>query len=97
MWGCDPNRSPGFSAEQSEQYLGARWREVGVANCPIEPPACLLLHQASGGVARTLNQLAQWSLIEAAQTAQRTIQTEHVQQAIRHLPWVTVPRGNETR
>jgi type II secretory pathway predicted ATPase ExeA len=88
---------PGFSAEQSEQYLSARWREVGVTHCPIEPPACLLLHQASGGVARTLNQLAQWSLIEAAQTAQHTIRTEHVQQAIHHLPWVTVPRGNETR
>ena len=80
---------PPFNPEESRAYLSSRWREVGVVVSPIEEADCLLLHQAGGGVARSINHLCQLAIAQAIGLNERQITTEHVQQAMTHLPWLT--------
>lgn len=77
-----------FSEEETHAYLQSRWREVGVALCPFEEPARVLLHQAGSGMARTINQLAQLAITHAADLDQSRLTIQHVQHAMTHLPWL---------
>lgn len=78
-----------FTQEETQAYLRSRWQEVAVAVCPFEEPAGLLLHQASSGMARTINQLCQLAITQAIELNQRSLTIQHVQNAMTHLPWLT--------
>jgi len=78
-----------FTQEQTQAYVEARWREVGVAAPPLEPAAVLLLHQASGGIPRTLNNLSVLAITAAAQSNGRMITGQQVQTAMGQIPWLT--------
>lgn len=77
-----------FTQEQTQAYLEARWREVGVAALPVEPAAIALLHQASGGIARTLNNLSVLAITAAAAANGRMITGQQVQAAMSQIPWL---------
>lgn len=77
-----------FSEEQSAQYVIFRWVQVGVHSCPVDDQALTLLHQASDGVARTINQIGALATAMAANEKQATISSEHIQEALRRLPWL---------
>jgi len=80
-----------FTPEQTQEYLEARWREVGVATTPMEPSAILLLHQASGGLPRTINTLSMLAITAAAQSNLRLVSAQQVQAAMGQIPWLTPP------
>ena len=79
---------PPFNAQESKTYIDCRWREVGVVVSPLEEAAYLLLHQASGGIARLINHLIQLAIAQALELHERQITTQHVQNAMTHLPWL---------
>ena len=78
-----------FTQEETQAYVSCRWKEVGVAVSPFEEAAQLLLHQASSGMARSINQLSQLAITHAMELNQRSLTTQHVQNAMTHLPWLT--------
>ncbi len=77
-----------FSEDETQAYLQSRWREVGVTLCPFEEPAQVLVHQASSGMARAINQLAQLAITQAVELNQSQLTIQHVQNAMTHLPWL---------
>lgn len=77
-----------FTEEQTLSYISERWRQVGVAQDPFPEAAQRLLHQASGGIARTINQLAQLAILHAARLNQRQLSIEHVGAALNQIPWI---------
>ena len=77
-----------FTEEQTLAYLSDRWRHVGVAQDPFQENAQKLLHQGAGGVARTLNQLAQLAILHAARSNQRQLSADHVRAALDQIPWI---------
>lgn len=83
------NLSP-FSQEETIHYLLHRWKEVGINTSPIEEAAALLIHQASCGMARTINQLVQLAITHAVEQNQRILTIQHVQNAMTHLPWLSL-------
>jgi len=78
-----------FSPEESRAYIDSRWKEVGVSLSPIEEAASLLVHQASGGIARLINHLLQLAITQAIGLNERQITINHIQNALIHLPWIT--------
>lgn len=80
---------PAFSQQETQAYLICRWKEVGVNSCPIEEAAQLLIHQASAGMARTINQLCQLAITHAIEQSDQILSSKHVQHAITHLPWLS--------
>jgi general secretion pathway protein A len=78
-----------FSQQETQAYLACRWKEVGVNSCPIEEAAQLLIHQASSGMARTINQLCQLAITQAIEQGDQLLSSKHVQYAITHLPWLS--------
>lgn len=82
-----------FSEDQSAQYVMFRWNQVGARSCPVDAQALTLLHQAADGVARTINQIGALATASAASEKQAIITSEHIQEALRRLPWLAaVPR-----
>jgi len=77
-----------FSEEQSTQYVMFRWNQAGVHSCPIDAQALTLMHQTADGVARTINQIGALASAAAAAEKQPTITSEHIQKALRQLPWL---------
>jgi len=81
-------RTTPFSEEQTAQYVMFRWNQVGVRSCPVDAQALTLIHQAADGTARTINQIGALAAAAAAVEKQQTITSEHIQQALRQLPWL---------
>lgn len=77
-----------FSEDQTTQYVIFRWHEVGVRTCPFDAQALTLLHQATAGVGRTINQLGTLATTLAARAKATTIAQTHVQEALAQLPWL---------
>lgn len=77
-----------FSEEQTIQYVIFRWNAVGVQTCPFDAQALTLLHQATAGVGRTLNQIGTLATTRAARAKSNIITQQHVQEAIAQLPWL---------
>ena len=73
---------------QSRDYVAARLGAVGVHANPFEDQALELLIQATGGLPRAINHLAQRAIEAAAAAATATISTAHVQAALDRLPWL---------
>ena len=80
-------RTTSFSEEQTSQYVIFRWNQVGVHSCPIDAQALTLLHQATDGVARAINQIGALATSVAAVEKQQIINSDHIQQALRQVPW----------
>ena len=74
---------------QSREYVEARLAEVGMRTGPFEDQALELLVQAAGGIARSLNHLAQRSMELAIARSTQRVLTADVQAAIEQLPWLT--------
>lgn len=77
-----------WSREDAQAYLLARLREVRIPEDVIEPQAEELLLQVGGGIPRIINHLAQRSFEQAARVHSRQVKPEHVQQALRLMPWM---------
>ena len=69
--------------------ITARLRAVGIRANPLEDNALELLIQATDGLPRAINHLAQRALEEAASAASASISATHVQKALDRLPWLT--------
>lgn len=78
-----------FNQQETQAYLLCRWKEVGVNSSPMEEAAQLLIHQASCGMARTINQLCQLAITHAIEQGDQLLASKHVQYAITHLPWLS--------
>lgn len=74
--------------EDLHAYISVRLQEVAIHAELLEPQAEELLIQASGGLPRTLNHLAQRAMEHAARTHSRLIAADHVRAALRQLPWL---------
>jgi|GEM_PF-474067 len=82
--------------EDLQAYIRARLQEVAFHDDLLEPQAEQLLLQASGGLPRTLNHLAQRAMEHAARAHSRLITADHVRLALKQLPWlVRLPESQE--
>jgi type II secretory pathway predicted ATPase ExeA len=79
-----------FTEEQTAHYVMFRWQQAGVQTCPFDAQALTLLHQAADGIARTVNQIGTLATTVAAHAKDKTINSEHVQEAVGHMPWLAV-------
>jgi type II secretory pathway predicted ATPase ExeA len=77
-----------FDPALAQQYIEHSLRSASIHLNPFEPEALQLLIQASGGLARTINHLAQRALESAALENSPTVASLHVQTAIDRLPWL---------
>ncbi|MEK7751344.1 MAG: AAA family ATPase [Acidobacteriota bacterium] len=85
-----------WAPEDLQAYIRSRLQEVAIHTDLLEPQAEQLLLQASGGLPRTLNHLAQRAMEHAARAHSRLIAAEHVRLALKQLPWlVKLPEQQE--
>ena len=77
-----------FDPALAHQYIEHSLRSASIHLNPFEPEALQLIIQASGGLARTINHLAQRSLEGAALENSPIVGSLHVQAAIDRLPWL---------
>ena len=78
-----------MNAEQSRAYLSARLQEVCLSVNPFDEAATQLLVQATHGIPRAINRLAQASMQNAMRHASKNITAQHVQKAIETLHCLT--------
>jgi type II secretory pathway predicted ATPase ExeA len=64
-----------------EEYINHHLSIVGVNSNPFEDAAITAVHQGSGGLFRTANNLARGALIAAAKEQSMTVTPEHVRLA----------------
>lgn len=76
--------------QEARGYLEARWKYVGVQANPMEDPAQELILDASGGIPRQINHLAQRAIEAAAGQKSATVTSNHVQQALEQMPWLAM-------
>lgn len=86
---CHYNLSPWTSAQVTE-YLNRSLAAVGLHGQVFEPAALDLLISASGGLPRTICLLARSAWITAATLGAKSIQPDHVQQAIDSVPTAAI-------
>ena len=79
---------PPFDPSTARDYIEHSLRSANIHLSPFDPAALELLIQASGGLARTINHLAQRALENAASERSSQISSLHVQSAIDRLPWL---------
>lgn len=77
-----------WSPEDLQAYIRSRMQEVSIHADVLEPQAEQLLLEASGGLPRTLNHLAQRSMEHAARAHSKLITADHVRLALKQLPWL---------
>lgn len=77
-----------FDAQLARQYIEHSLRSASIHLNPFQPEALELLIQASGGLARTINHLAQRAMEAAASSGSLEVSAAHVQAAIDRLPWL---------
>jgi type II secretory pathway predicted ATPase ExeA len=77
-----------LNAQQSRQYVEHGLRSASIHSSPFQPEALELLIQASAGLPRTINHLAQRSMEAAAAEGSVDVTAGHVQAGIDRLPWL---------
>jgi len=77
-----------WSPEDLQAYIRSRLQEVAIHSDLLDPQAEQLLLQASGGLPRTLNHLAQRAMEHAARAHSKLITVDHVRLALKQLPWL---------
>ena len=77
-----------LSPQESATYLCTRLKEASVHQNPFEEAAQNLLLQASGGIPRLINHLAQRTFELAAENSSPTLTAEHVQAVLDQLHWL---------
>jgi len=77
-----------LNAQQSRQYVEHGLQSASIHASPFQPDALELLIQASGGLPRTINHLAQRSMEAAAAQNSVDVTVAHVQAGIDSLPWL---------
>ena len=79
-----------FNQEQTIAYVHARWQQVGVQQNPFNEQALCMLHDASEGIARNINQIARHAVIQAIDQSVEFVTAKHIEQALEELPWLPV-------
>lgn len=77
-----------WPAQGFYDYLHQRLAAVGIHSSPFEPAAENLLLQSAQGIPRTLNQLLQRAMEQAALANRRVVTSADVQSALDALPWL---------
>lgn len=77
-----------MNAQQSREYLDARLKEVGIHTSPFEEAAIHMLVNATDGIARCLNLIAQAAMQQAMENSARTVTAKQVQNALEQLSWL---------
>ena len=87
-----------WSPEDLQAYIRSRLQEVSIHADVLEPQAEQLLLEASGGLPRTLNHLAQRAMEHAARAHSKLITADHVRLALKQLPWlIRLPEQEEEK
>lgn len=73
---------PGLSREELPDYLTHRLRMAGCELPLFEPAAVEAIYQATKSLPRKINRLAHYALTAAAITQAKSVNTEHVEQAL---------------
>jgi type II secretory pathway predicted ATPase ExeA len=68
--------------EETFSYIEQRISDVSTGNTLFTKAAMTLIHNASGGVMRVINNMAEHSLIKAYLTSSASIEKEHVQSVL---------------
>ncbi len=79
-----------LSEDQCAQYVSFRWKQCNVQQCPFDDQALTLVYQATERIPRNINQLATAATAVAAREKENVIQQNHVQQALRMIPWMAL-------
>ncbi len=69
-------------------YCAFQWKQVGVQISPFDEQSITLLHTASEGLPRAINQIALNSIFDALDKQAKMITIEHVQSALEMTPWI---------
>jgi type II secretory pathway predicted ATPase ExeA len=77
-----------LSAQCANDYCTFQWKQVGVQVSPFDQQATNLLHAASEGLPRAINQIAINAIFDAIDRQQKTITAQNVQQALELTPWI---------
>lgn len=77
-----------FDPQTSVAYCHFRWKEAGVPVNPFDEQTLHLLHSASEGLPRTINQLAQNTILCAIDRGDKIITVEHLQEVLEAMPWI---------
>lgn len=77
-----------MNAQQSRLYLDARLKEVGLHTSPFEEAAVNLIINATDGIPRCLNLIAQAAMQQALENSSRTVTAAYVQKALAQLRWL---------
>lgn len=82
-----------MNLQQSREYLLDRLREVGLHSNPFDEAATDLLVNATHGIPRCLNLIAQAAMQQAMENSSRTVTAQYVQKAVEDLHWLTPNHG----
>jgi len=77
-----------WSTQDAQTYINSRLREVGIPEDVIDPQAEELIIQTAAGIPRVINNIAQRAFEQAARAHSRQILAEHVQHALKQIPWI---------
>jgi type II secretory pathway predicted ATPase ExeA len=77
-----------MNAQQSREYLDTRLKDVGIQSSPFEEAAVNLLVNATDGIPRCLNLLAQAAMQQAMEATSHAVTAKHVQKALEQLRWL---------
>jgi type II secretory pathway predicted ATPase ExeA len=78
-----------MTVPESRHYIQSRLREAAIHVPLFEPAAEEIIIQASQGVPRQINHLAQRAIENALSEGLGSVSTLHVQTALESLPWLT--------
>ena len=82
---ADISRHSACGRDELDAYLAHRLRLAGCELPLFEPPAVEALFQASRGLPRQINRIAHYALSSAALAKVRTVDAEHMQNALDEL------------
>lgn len=77
-----------LTLQDTENYCVFQWKQVGVQSSPFDVQTINLLHTASEGLPRTINQIALNAIFDALDKQQKIITVENVQAALSITPWI---------
>lgn len=78
-----------WSLQDAQTYILLRLRQAGIPDDAFDPQAEELIIQSAAGIPRIINNIAQRAFEHAAREHSRQIRPEHVQSALKLLPWMT--------
>jgi general secretion pathway protein A len=83
-------RTAPLTEEETAQYVTFRWKQCNVQQCPFDDQALTLVYQATEGIPRNINQIGAAATAIAAREKENTIRQQHVQHALRMIPWMAL-------